>query len=118
LFSQSNKPLLCKGLEANALDVSSKCRIEMGETSGTEVLSDASTRNAMDKPTDVVATQAKKEPPPEKAEAVRIRSFVVWSFWVVILLLGFPMWWQTTSIYRARLPLQEMMEWADGKVLP
>jgi phosphatidylinositol glycan class S len=100
------------------LDVSSKCRIEMGETSGTEVLSDASTRNAMDKPTDVVATQAKKEPPPEKAEAVRIRSFVVWSFWVVILLLGFPMWWQTTSIYRARLPLQEMMEWADGKVLP
>jgi hypothetical protein len=26
------------------------------------------------------------------------------------------MWWKTTSIYRARLPLDDMRDWAAGKV--
>jgi hypothetical protein len=38
------------------------------------------------------------------------------SFWLVVLLLGVPFWWKTTAIYRADLPLDSMLKWADGKV--
>lgn len=55
-------------------------------------------------------------PPPEKPSAVRQRSYVVLSFWLVVLLLGLPIWWKTTAIYRAELPLDRMLKWADGKV--
>lgn len=54
--------------------------------------------------------------PPEKPQAIWTRTKVVVAFWAVIIFLGLPMWWKTTSIYRARLPLEEMMHWADGKV--
>ena len=64
-----------------------------------------------------LAVPAKKKPPPELPESIRVRSLVVLAFWVVVVFLGLPIWWRTTSIYRARLPLHEMMEWADGKVL-
>ena len=57
-----------------------------------------------------------KKPPPEPRENVRLRGLVVLSFWAVVIVLGLPMWWYTTSIHRARLPLQEMFDWADGKV--
>ena len=57
-----------------------------------------------------------KKPPPERPEDVRLRGFVIGSFWVVVLFFGLPVWWWTTSIHRARLPLREMLEWADGKV--
>ncbi|KAM5431764.1 GPI transamidase component [Microsporum ferrugineum] len=53
--------------------------------------------------------------PPEKPEAIRRRSLIVLTFWLIILLLGLPMWWKTTSIYRAKLPLNEMENWAAGK---
>lgn len=66
-------------------------------------------------PQDVVAS-AKKSPPPELPESIRVRSLVILSFWAVVICLGLPIWWRTTSIYRARLPLQDMLEWADGKV--
>ncbi|KAK4136293.1 hypothetical protein BT67DRAFT_418470 [Trichocladium antarcticum] len=59
--------------------------------------------------------QAKKQPPPEKPSDVRRRSRIILSFWLIVLCLGLPIWWQTTSIYRADLPLHEMLEWADGK---
>lgn len=39
---------------------------------------------------------------------------VVLSFWAVILFLGLPMWWQTTSIYRAKLPIERMLAWSQG----
>lgn len=55
-------------------------------------------------------------PPPEKRSAIRQRSYVVLSFWLVVLLLGVPFWWETTAIYRADLPLDSMLKWADGKV--
>ncbi|KAI9674869.1 MAG: GPI transamidase component [Trizodia sp. TS-e1964] len=62
-----------------------------------------------------VAANPIKEPPPESAEAVRTRSWVIFSFWAVVIFFGLPIWWRTTSIYRANLPLQEMMEWSEGK---
>ena len=62
------------------------------------------------------AVTTSKEPPPENPEAIRLRTKVVFSFWTVILLLGLPTWWKTTSIYRAELPLQDMLDWADGVV--
>lgn len=68
-----------------------------------------------DKPP-MAATKAQSGPPPEKPETVRIKFLAMISFWVVIVFFGLPMWWKTTSIYRARLPLQEMIDWADGKV--
>lgn len=62
------------------------------------------------------SVSVKKHPPPESGESIRVRSLVIASFWAVVIFLGLPTWWWTTSIYRARLPLQEMLEWADGKV--
>ncbi|KEF63098.1 uncharacterized protein A1O9_01074 [Exophiala aquamarina CBS 119918] len=73
----------------------------------------------MELPADAIAaTAAPKQPPPEKPEAIRVRTRVVFSFWAVILLLGLPTWWKTTSIYRAELPLQEMLNWAEGSNAP
>ncbi|EEQ85513.1 phosphatidylinositol glycan, class S [Blastomyces dermatitidis ER-3] len=66
-----------------------------------------------DKP--AMTTSAKRSLPPEKPEAIRTRTLVISAFWAVIIFLGLPMWWKTTSIYRARLPLDEMKDWADGK---
>lgn len=40
---------------------------------------------------------------------------MILSFWLIVALLGLPIWWYTTTIYRANLPLDDMMEWADGK---
>lgn len=62
------------------------------------------------------ASAVHRNAPPEKPETVRRRSLIVLTFWLIILLLGLPMWWQTTSIYRAKLPLNEMENWAAGKV--
>ncbi|KAL2863548.1 phosphatidylinositol-glycan biosynthesis class S protein-domain-containing protein [Aspergillus lucknowensis] len=60
-------------------------------------------------------TSASSLPPPEKPSAIQTRFRVVAAFWAVILFLGFPIWWKTTSIYRAELPLEEMLNWAGGK---
>ena len=62
------------------------------------------------------AVPAIKRPPPERPESIRARSIVVLSFWAVVVFLGLPVWLWTTSIHRAHLPMQEMLEWADGKV--
>ena len=60
----------------------------------------------------------KKEPPPESPESIRLRSWVILTFWAIIIIVGLPIWWTTTTIYRASLPLDQMMDWADGRVLP
>jgi len=74
-----------------------------------------------EEPTEPVAqdavVSAEKRQPPELPESIRVRSLVILSFWAVVVCLGLPIWWRTTSIYRARLPLQDMLEWADGKVV-
>ncbi|KAI9840102.1 MAG: GPI transamidase component [Sclerophora amabilis] len=58
---------------------------------------------------------AKKEPPPESPQSIRTRTHIVLSWWSIVVIIGLPIWWMTTSIYRAKLPLPVMMEWADGK---
>lgn len=63
-----------------------------------------------------VFASKKKNPPPESIENIRTRSHVILSFWAIVIFLGLPIWWWTTSIHRARLPLRDMLEWADGKV--
>ncbi|KAI9755619.1 MAG: GPI transamidase component [Lichina confinis] len=65
--------------------------------------------------TNAILASARKQPGPERPEDVRRRQWVILSFWVIVVFLGLPVWRWTTSIYRAKLPLQEMMEWADGK---
>lgn len=64
------------------------------------------------------ATSRRKEPPPEKPSDSRRRSLVILSFWLIVLCLGLPIWWHTTTIPRASLPLDDMMDWAVGKVCP
>ncbi|KAM3514193.1 hypothetical protein MY11210_002184 [Beauveria gryllotalpidicola] len=54
-------------------------------------------------------------PPAEKPSDARRRSYIVWSYWLIVVFLGLPIWWQTTAIHRAHLPLDGMMQWADGK---
>ncbi|KAI9856848.1 MAG: GPI transamidase component [Vezdaea acicularis] len=61
-------------------------------------------------------TYVKKKPPPETPEGIRIRTLVISSFWAIVILFGLPIWWKTTTIYRAQLPLAGMGEWADGKI--
>ncbi|CAG7931223.1 unnamed protein product [Penicillium olsonii] len=62
-----------------------------------------------------IQPSAKSAPPPETPAAVQTRFRVIAAFWAVIIFLGFPIWWKTTSIYRASLPIEEMVDWADGK---
>ncbi|KAL8717260.1 MAG: hypothetical protein Q9225_005480 [Loekoesia sp. 1 TL-2023] len=56
-----------------------------------------------------------RQPPPESEESIRVRRRVIASFWAIVVFLGLPIWMWTTSIHRARLPLEEMMDWAEGK---
>ncbi|KAL4891733.1 phosphatidylinositol-glycan biosynthesis class S protein-domain-containing protein [Aspergillus ambiguus] len=58
---------------------------------------------------------AQRLPPPEKPEAVWTRVKVIAAFWAVVIFFGFPIWWKTTSIYRSSLPIEDMVDWADGK---
>lgn len=58
----------------------------------------------------------RKEAPPEKPSDIRRRTYVILSFWLIVLCLGLPIWWNTTTIYRANMPLDDMLDWADGKV--
>ena len=62
------------------------------------------------------ATAAPQQPPPEKPSDARRRLHIILSFWVLVVFIGLPLWWRSTSIYRAELPLADMTDWADGKV--
>ncbi|KAH7078854.1 phosphatidylinositol-glycan biosynthesis class S protein-domain-containing protein [Paraphoma chrysanthemicola] len=66
------------------------------------------------KPLDAV--RSPKLPPPESTESIWLRRLAILSFWAVVLLLGLPIWLKTTAIYRAELPLQQMTDWAEGRV--
>ncbi|KAF3938790.1 hypothetical protein ABW19_dt0202865 [Dactylella cylindrospora] len=62
------------------------------------------------------ASTAFKQPPPETPDTIRTRSWVLASFWIVAIFLGLPLWHATTTIYRAPLPMEEMQNWAEGKL--
>ena len=86
-------------------------------TNGADTLSDAASPQSPASHLDNAADPStQKQPPPEKPSDIRRRGAVILSFWLIVGLLGLPIWWYTTTIYRANLPLDEMMEWADGKV--
>jgi len=61
------------------------------------------------------------EPSPKKDDTrptlpeLRQRGQVIFSFWTVVLFLGLPLWYITTSISRAPLPLNQMTAWSEGK---
>jgi hypothetical protein len=65
----------------------------------------------------VEASNTTKQPPPETSEGIWMRRWIMFSFWSVAVFLGLPIWWKTTTVYRAPLPLDQMLEWGDGKVL-
>ncbi|KAI4106589.1 MAG: hypothetical protein L6R37_002090 [Teloschistes peruensis] len=67
------------------------------------------------KSTELMAPESRKQPPAESQESIRVRQLVILSFWTIVIFLGIPIWWWTTSIHRATLPLKEMMNWAEGK---
>ena len=72
--------------------------------------------NELSEVSGLMSSSAVRKPPPEPADQTRVRSLVIASFWAIVIFLGLPVWWWTTSIHRSRLPLTEMLEWADGKV--
>ncbi|CAG8612064.1 1296_t:CDS:2 [Paraglomus brasilianum] len=41
----------------------------------------------------------------------RTRRLIIASFWTVIL-IGLPLWWKTTDVYRAQLPFTEIEQWS------
>lgn len=88
---------------------SSAMSVVVGHTSGIV--------DAAHVPPDVAAAvNAVKAPPREDASALRIRHWSIVSFWLVAALLGLPLWWRTTTVYRASLPMEAMNNWAEGKV--
>ena len=89
---------------------------ETQEPAKSEELVDASLVPLSEGKSSVKASTVPKKPPPEKSENIRTRRLVIASFWVVVILLGLPIWLWTTSIHGAVLPLDEMLDWADGKV--
>ncbi|KAK8075599.1 phosphatidylinositol-glycan biosynthesis class S protein [Apiospora hydei] len=75
----------------------------------------ASAEATVSLPATGIATVERKEPPPEKDADTRRRTWIVISFWLIAVFIGLPIWWNTTTIYRANLPLTQMTDWADGK---
>ncbi|PBP26291.1 phosphatidylinositol-glycan biosynthesis class S protein [Diplocarpon rosae] len=57
----------------------------------------------------------RKEAPPESPESIRLRRWIIASFWAIVIFIGLPIWWKTTTIHRETLPLDQMMDWADGR---
>ncbi|KAH5065432.1 hypothetical protein HBI55_138040 [Parastagonospora nodorum] len=62
------------------------------------------------------AVRSQKLPPPEPSESIWLRRLAILSFWSVVVFLGLPIWLKTTAVYRAELPLQDMTDWAEGRV--
>lgn len=62
------------------------------------------------------STAAPRLPPPETRDEVSLRRSILASFWAIIVLIGIPLWYLTTTVPRADLPLDMMNQWAEGQV--
>ncbi|KAB8336850.1 hypothetical protein FH972_021158 [Carpinus fangiana] len=62
----------------------------------------------------VEAVKATRDPPPESQESIDSRRWIVLSFLLIVSLLGLPLWWKTTTVYRSDLPYQSMYHWDAG----
>jgi phosphatidylinositol glycan class S len=80
------------------------------------VTAEAAPTSSPSSSTPPTAARLPKQPPPETKESLWLRRLSILSFWAVAVFLGLPIWLKTTAIYRAELPLQEMTDWAEGKV--
>ncbi|KAI9238775.1 MAG: phosphatidylinositol-glycan biosynthesis class S protein [Podila humilis] len=49
-----------------------------------------------------------------KSSVDRTRRLILLSVWTVVL-LGLPLWWKTTRVYRAELPYQDIEQWNQWK---
>lgn len=105
---------LLTGNEKHDVTMVSTEETDEDSTARQKVTDNDTLKGIVDKPKS--PTIAKKQPPPEKPEAVWLRTKVILSFWAVTVFVGLPVWWKTTSIYRARLPIQEMLDWSEGVV--
>lgn len=61
-------------------------------------------------------TALTSKPPPETADEVRTRRYIILSLWAIIAFFGLPAWYATTTVPRADLPLHDMNSWAEGQV--
>lgn len=106
------RPLACISMEALKLTANTR---NMASPNVADVSSPSASTT---KPSVLTAenTKAPTAPPPESKQSIWLRRAAIVSFWAVVVLLGLPVWWKTTAIYRAELPLQDMTDWAEGKV--
>ncbi|KAF2664349.1 hypothetical protein BT63DRAFT_407161 [Microthyrium microscopicum] len=58
----------------------------------------------------------RRGPPPPTKQEISNTQRVLLSFWAVVIFLGLPIWWKTTTVYRASLPLDVMKDWSQGNV--
>ncbi|KAI1432555.1 phosphatidylinositol-glycan biosynthesis class S protein [Xylaria sp. CBS 124048] len=92
-----------------------RSRKDGSSTSDIDATAAATTTTTTTTTTTATPVTNPKTPPPEKPSHIFRRTLIIASFWLVVLCLGVPIWWRTTSIYRANLPVDQMMNWADGK---
>lgn len=64
----------------------------------------------------VHAALSRKQPPPESPDGIKTRRWIIFCFWAIAGLLGLPIWYATTTVPRAALPLESMDAWASGQV--
>ncbi|KAK9472100.1 phosphatidylinositol-glycan biosynthesis class S protein-domain-containing protein [Dipodascopsis tothii] len=62
------------------------------------------------------AASRRPAPAKEPLEGISQRRSVVLSFWAVILFLGLPLWYRTTTVHRAPLPYAEIGRLEDAVV--
>jgi len=59
---------------------------------------------------------SRKEREEYEKRQVSNRLHIIGSIWLVFL-IGIPIWWKTTEVYRASLPYKEVQKWQDPKSL-
>lgn len=46
----------------------------------------------------------------------RTRTSIVAVIWAAVIVVGVPVWWKTTEVYRAHLPFGDMQAWTEPGV--